>query len=421
MKHVILDIVTSVLQVFLFVIAINSSINYGENKISKMHSFSTAILLFIATVSFTNIFGNLSICVFIAHIASLLIVLICYKKNRRQAVLAYTTIYLVFAIYSIFFGNLFLGCIRQFIPEKYVFLLQVSIMYIPEYILIIVLAIYRDKIAAVNRILMGRKLNVKALVIISFILDFVIAFYMNIYGVEIAILKNIIIILCSVFFVGITVYFNNVENKSQQILALNNELEVKNNELSKVKHDYGAQISYLYGLHLMNRYEELAKALKNIIEKNGAISSGVEVADNKESLFSLALKPAREQGIHVIIDENSKTDLSHIDQIDLYRIVSNIISNAIKAMDGQGIIVTETYDTLKHTIIKIENNGPKIPEKDLYNIFNQGFTTKDNKDRSHGFGLSIVKELVEKYNGRITVKSTEASTEFKVIFPMKLV
>ena len=40
-----------------------------------------------------------------------------------------------------------------------------------------------------------------------------------------------------------------------------------NNELKKVKHDYGAQISYLYGLHLMGQHERLGSALKDIINK----------------------------------------------------------------------------------------------------------------------------------------------------------
>ena len=209
------------------------------------------------------------------------------------------------------------------------------------------------------------------------------------------------------------------QKKSQQILSLNNSLEIKNNELRKVKHDYGAQISYLYGLHLMKRYDDLGKALKNIIEKNSSVNSGAEVIDDKNSFLSLALKPAIEKGIHVIIDENSEADLSYINEIDLYRIVSNIISNAIKAMDGQGIIIAETYDTLKNTIIKIENNGPEIPEKDLENIFKEGFTTKDNSDKSHGYGLSIVKDLVEKYNGKIVVKSNSDLTEFRIVFPIK--
>lgn len=417
MGSIVLDLVTSMLQVWLFFMIISSCIK--ENKLNTARNIKIMISLWICTVLFTNIFGNLSICVFLTHIASLGLITLLYKKHKLEALVAYTIAYIGFAVYSIFSGNLFLGCISPFIPEEYRFLAQVIIMYVPQYILIIFTVLKKDKAVAVHRVLMSEKNSISAVIIVSFILDFVIAFYMNIYGTEIAILKNVIIILCALFFVIITVYFNNIQKKSQQILSLNNSLEIKNNELRKVKHDYGAQISYLYGLHLMKRYDDLGKALKNIIEKNSSVNSGAEVIDDKNSFLSLALKPAIEKGIHVIIDENSEADLSYINEIDLYRIVSNIISNAIKAMDGQGIIIAETYDTLKNTIIKIENNGPEIPEKDLENIFKEGFTTKDNSDKSHGYGLSIVKDLVEKYNGKIVVKSNSDLTEFRIVFPIK--
>jgi len=52
----------------------------------------------------------------------------------------------------------------------------------------------------------------------------------------------------------------------------------------------------------------------------------------------------------------------------------------------------------------------------LLNIFKTGFTTKDNTEKGHGFGLSIVKELVEKYDGQISVASSKELTEFRIVF-----
>ena len=69
--------------------------------------------------------------------------------------------------------------------------------------------------------------------------------------------------------------------------------------------------------------------------------------------------------------------------------------------------------------IEIENNGPMIEEKDIIKIFEHGFTTKENSDRSHGYGLSIVKELIENNNGTIEVISTEFKTIFKIVLPVK--
>uniref|UniRef100_UPI0039E768E9 ATP-binding protein n=1 Tax=Clostridium perfringens TaxID=1502 RepID=UPI0039E768E9 len=43
--------------------------------------------------------------------------------------------------------------------------------------------------------------------------------------------------------------------------------------------------------------------------------------------------------------------------------------------------------------------------------------TKENKESNNGFGLAIVKELVESYNGKIQVSSTDEFTEFTIYLP----
>ena len=58
-----------------------------------------------------------------------------------------------------------------------------------------------------------------------------------------------------------------------------------------------------------------------------------------------------------------------------------------------------------------------IPDKILNKIFDSGFTTKENKESNNGFGLAIVKELVESYNGKIQVSSTDEFTEFTIYLP----
>lgn len=122
------------------------------------------------------------------------------------------------------------------------------------------------------------------------------------------------------------------------------------------------------------------------------------------------------KGINVILDENYNKNSIGINDMELYRVVSNIVNNAIKAMDGHGTIVAKAYEVINKVVIEIGNNGPMISNDNINIIFNEGFTTKNNDDKSHGYGLSIAKELVEKYDGRITVKSTEENTVFKICF-----
>ena len=119
--------------------------------------------------------------------------------------------------------------------------------------------------------------------------------------------------------IGITIYFSNIEKKSNQVLIANSFLEKKNEELKKIKHDYGSQISYLYGLHLMKKYDKLGYALKNIINDNSAISSEVDVINKLNSSIADIVYGIEHKGINIII--NDEIDINDIDISEIDRCV----------------------------------------------------------------------------------------------------
>jgi signal transduction histidine kinase len=368
---------------------------------------------------FTEFFGNSgAMSIFITHILAIAVVAAFYRKDIVNALTAYTIIYCGMAVYTIIFGNLIFEYVSKRLPYQYINQEIISIIYFPELILIGLCFKYKDKIKQIYKLIIAEGFFISAL-IISFVLDFIITFYLITLGKENQLLKNIIYLVFFMFFLVILVYFWKIKHKSDQIYKLNEALEVKNNELRKIKHDYGAQISYLYGLCLMGRFDDLKVSLKKIIDNNEAIPTAVEICKNQKSLLSLALKPAIEKGIHVIIEEKCDLNSAYITEMEFFRILANIVNNAVSAMNGQGIIIAKSYESLGSVVVKIENNGPKIQEHNLKDIFKVGFTTKDNTDKSHGYGLSIVKELVESYNGKIYVKSTDTATEFKIVLPIK--
>ena len=219
--------------------------------------------------------------------------------------------------------------------------------------------------------------------------------------------------------IGITIYFSNIEKKSNQVLIANSFLEKKNEELKKIKHDYGSQISYLYGLHLMKKYDKLGDALKNIINDNSAISSEVDVINKPNSSIADIVYGIEHKGINIIINDEINFDDVNISEIDYQRVISNILRNAVTALNDKGIIEVTTYYAIRSVIVQIKNNGPKIDESIIDKIFDTGFTTKENQNKENGFGLSITKEIVEKNNGSISVKSNDSFTEFKIKFSKK--
>ena len=125
------------------------------------------------------------------------------------------------------------------------------------------------------------------------------------------------------------------------------------------------------------------------------------------------------KGINVMVDEQALLEDANMSEMEIQRVISNILKNSITAMNEKGLITIKTYYNINSVVIKIQNNGPKIEKKIINKIFDVGFTTKNDKNKDHGFGLAIVKELVEKQGGKVTVTSNDSITEFIINIPLK--
>ncbi|MGB5530630.1 MAG: HAMP domain-containing sensor histidine kinase, partial [Ignavibacteriaceae bacterium] len=107
--------------------------------------------------------------------------------------------------------------------------------------------------------------------------------------------------------------------------------------------------------------------------------------------------------------------LAYADKSMTETIFRNLISNAIKFTNPGGRITISSEIENDMLIIKVEDSGVGIEEENIPKLFrvDAGFSTKGTKDESGtGLGLIICKELVEKQEGKIWVKSkkNEGST-----------
>ena len=94
-------------------------------------------------------------------------------------------------------------------------------------------------------------------------------------------------------------------------------------------------------------------------------------------------------------------------------VMSNLINNAVQAIDGQGEIDIEMSSDSKNLTIQVKDSGPGISEKDLDKIFEPMFTTKST---GTGLGLVICKSIVEQHGGTISVSNKP--TTFTVTLPL---
>ncbi len=111
--------------------------------------------------------------------------------------------------------------------------------------------------------------------------------------------------------------------------------------------------------------------------------------------------------------------IARLDKIQLTRIVTNLITNAIHALNNKenSRIDVRVFEKNKQVIIEVEDNGSGILEEDESKIFEPKFTTKSS---GMGLGLPMVKNIIEAYDGTITFMSKlNEGTIFTVTLPVK--
>jgi signal transduction histidine kinase len=106
---------------------------------------------------------------------------------------------------------------------------------------------------------------------------------------------------------------------------------------------------------------------------------------------------------------------AHISELN--QVWTNLIDNAIYAVDKNGELTIETSCDKKNVKVKIIDNGVGIPKENLSKIFDPFFTTKKMGDGT-GIGLDTVNRIIKHHNGEIKVDSVPGRTEFAVCIPI---
>lgn len=412
----LVDTLNSILQSILFIYIIDYCIEdkYKKNNIEKI---GATIVVFLSMYILNYLFGNLSICVFIIHAFDIIFIsYILYRKNSYSSLVSYTIIYFFIALNVNIFGNLFFGYLKKIEIFKYEEFLMVCVIYLPHFIMGILMLKYKKKIKKIHDQILSKNSSIITIILINFSLDFIIGFYFIFYKNESEVLRNLLSISLMIFFGIIVIYFINIDIKSHKILELNKNLYEKKLELTIVQNSYAKEITYMHDLYCMKKIDKIGEELKDIINKNN-VEADIKLNENN-TLINNIVRKIKYDGVNIIVEDEGSLNNANITEIELYRIISNIVNNALKAMKETGILIIKTYDIKDYVVIIIENNGPKIEEKNICKIFEAGFTTKNNTEKNHGYGLSIVKELIEKYGGNINLISNDVSTKFEIKLPL---
>ena len=213
--------------------------------------------------------------------------------------------------------------------------------------------------------------------------------------------------------------YQQLINRNNALIETIDNLSRLNDKLRMDRHDYLNQLQVVYGLMELEEYEEMKSYLRKVYKE--LLKTGKAVKTSKPAINALlAAKSAEAEtgGIEFLIEVKSDLKELHIEDWELCKVLSNLMDNAIKALEDSDIQekkirINITESPLQY-IFSVENNGPEIPLEIRDNIFKKGFTTK--KEEGHGMGLAIVSEIVSKARGKIELKSDAEETVFTVTF-----
>lgn len=190
--------------------------------------------------------------------------------------------------------------------------------------------------------------------------------------------------------------------------------------LEAQRHDFRNHLQVIRTLAGMDKTNEIQHYIEECGTTLDSLAGMTRVGNVVlQALLLTYQAKVREMGIKFEVDCQADLTGLRCSPVKLSRIFSNILQNAAEAVsmqkDAPAISVAIWLDE-SHFHLVFWNNGPPIPPEELTTIFTPGFSKKFGEHR--GYGLHIVKTLIEDLRGRITAASNEADgTEFHVYLP----
>ena len=193
-------------------------------------------------------------------------------------------------------------------------------------------------------------------------------------------------------------------------------------EVRAQNHEFMNKLHTISGLIQLEEYQEaidfISQATKTSQKLIGIIGSKVKEPSVAGLLLSKCNKASEKKVKLIINDETYMRDLPEkMHKDEFCSIVGNLIENALDELAGRtdGIIEVGLFQGEEEMNITVFDNGRGIPEKMQEKIFEKGHSSKGT-DR--GFGLYIIKEIVDTYGGKIRLWC-ESGTMIVITIPMR--
>ena len=198
-----------------------------------------------------------------------------------------------------------------------------------------------------------------------------------------------------------------IAEEKEEILYKYYKVTKENNEkVCRIKHDLKNQIQVAYAMK--NKGISILEEVDN--EINNVHSNLYSLNDVLNMILILKEIEARKYNINIVYKVDKNILLDNMNDYDVCKLFSNILDNSIeeskKTSDKK--LILSLYRKNDYVILKYENTYDGKVKKDDFRFF----TTKENK-KEHGYGIKIIKSIVNKYDGDMNIQ--EKNGIFKVV------
>ena len=168
--------------------------------------------------------------------------------------------------------------------------------------------------------------------------------------------------------------------------------------------------------------ERLSKMVKTLLDMSElqTVARDDEIALDALVEEVLADLEPLAQEKHIQLDQTCEPVSMMGSDILIYRLVYNLVENAIKYNRLDGTVTVSVTEENDRTCIRVEDTGNGIPEELKGRVFDPFFRVDKSRSRALGgvgLGLALVHEIVRVHDGEITIKDNKAGgTTFEVRF-----
>jgi signal transduction histidine kinase len=163
---------------------------------------------------------------------------------------------------------------------------------------------------------------------------------------------------------------------------------------------------------------KLVTAVKSFSHMDrGSSKQYINIIPGITNTLTLLNHKIKKKNIHVVFNSEVKIPKINALEGELNQVWSNLIDNAIDAMDNNGELKINLSNDNRYLCVEIQDSGKGIPSELKNKIFDPFFTTKQIGEGT-GLGLDVVNRIIKGHDGFIDVKSEPGKTIFLVKLPI---